>query len=112
MQSCEDLRDNMLARYGELLASPYPEFSEAEILEREKRIKNLLRRLDLDALLIAGAARPGTATGWTTGWSVIVEAVTVVLPDAPRTMFIQHFNHLPLARKVAWKADVQWGRRS
>ncbi|VAW76331.1 hypothetical protein MNBD_GAMMA13-1688 [hydrothermal vent metagenome] len=112
MQNSKDLKNDMLTRYGELLATPYPEFSEAEMLGREEKIKNLLDRLDLDALLIVEAARAGTATGWTTGWPVTAEAVTVILPDAPRTMFVQHFNHLPLAKKIAWKTDVRWGRRS
>ncbi len=112
MQSCEDLRNDMLARHGKLLASHYPAFSEVEMLGRKKRIEELLQGLGLDALMISEAARAGTATGWATGWPVTAEAVTIIAPDAPKTMFVQHFNHLPLARKIAWKTDVRWGERS
>lgn len=55
----------------------------------------------LDALIAVEAMRAGTATGWITGWPVTAEAVTLVIPNAPRRMFIQHFNHLPLARALA-----------
>ena len=108
MQSCEDLRNDMLARYWELLTSPYPTFSEAEMLGREKSLKDLLSRLDLNALMIAEAARAGTATGWTTGWPVTAEAVTVILPDAPRTMFIQYLDHL-LDRAPATRTTCRIG---
>jgi Xaa-Pro aminopeptidase len=26
-----------------------------------------------------------------------------------RTAFVQHFNHLPLARRLAWNTDMRWG---
>ena len=63
----------------------------------------------LDALIAAEAMRAGTATGWITGWPVTAEAVTLIIPGAARRMFIQHFNHLPLARRLAHDTEVLWG---
>ena len=68
--------------------------------------------MELDALIVAEALRAGSATGWITGWPVTAEAVTLIVPDAPRRMFIQHFNHLPLARQIAHDTEVLWGAHS
>jgi Xaa-Pro dipeptidase len=107
-----DLNNDVVKRHSDLLAQTYPAFSDAEMERREDRLKALMEARELDALMVVEAGRGGTATGWITGWPVTAEAVTVLGADMPRTMFIQHFNHIPLARKIAWRTDVQWGQRS
>lgn len=108
----ETLKSELLAEHSEILDPLYPSFSDAEMESREKKLNQILSAHDLDALLVVEAARAGTATGWITGWPVTAEAVTVFGPAVARTMFIQHFNHIPLARKIAWRTQVEWGRKS
>jgi Xaa-Pro dipeptidase len=79
---------------------------------REARLLDLADACGLDAVLVVEAGRAGSATGWITGWPVTAEAVSVLGRALPRTMYIQHFNHLPLARKIAWRTAVEWGRKS
>ena len=60
-------------------------------------------------LLVYGANRTGSAVQWLTGWPVTAEAAIIVTPGAPYVMFAHYFNHLPLARKLAWETEVRWG---
>jgi Xaa-Pro aminopeptidase len=53
--------------------------------------------------------RAGTATSWITGWPVTAEAVTLMIPGEARRMYVQHYNHLPLARSLARDTEVLWG---
>ena len=40
------------------------------------------------------------------------EAVGVLAPGKPDALFVQHVNHVPLARRLADKAEVAWGGQS
>jgi Xaa-Pro aminopeptidase len=46
---------------------------------------------------------------WLTGWPVTAEAVGVLTPAKPDALFIQHINHVPLAQRLADRAEVAWG---
>ena len=46
---------------------------------------------------------------WLTGWPVTAEAVGVFTPGQPDALFVQHVNHVPLARRLAAPAEVEWG---
>lgn len=109
MQSVSQRKAEIDARYADLLEPLYPRFSEAEMQRRARLIDEMMVREGLDALIVAEWMRAGTATGWITGWPVTAEAVTLLMPGAPRRLYIQHFNHLPLARKLAWETQVEWG---
>ena len=37
------------------------------------------------------------------------EAVGVFTPRVPDALFVQHVNHVPLARQLAERAEVAWG---
>jgi Xaa-Pro aminopeptidase len=76
---------------------------------RDGLIAQMMAAHELDALIAAEFMRAGTATGWITGWPVTAEAVTLMIPGMPRRMYVQHFNHLPLARQLAHDTDVLWG---
>jgi Xaa-Pro aminopeptidase len=102
----------MLSEYADILTQTYPAFSNQEMEAREALLSELAGARGLDAVLVVEAGRAGSATGWITGWPVTAEAVTVLGRALPRTMYIQHFNHLPLARQIAWRTSVEWGRKS
>jgi len=87
----------------------YPRFSDAEMARRRAAIENLLAEFALDHLVYCGANRFGSAVQWLTGWPVTAEAVGVLTPKIPDALFVQHINHVPLARRLAAPADVTWG---
>jgi Xaa-Pro dipeptidase len=72
----------------------------------------LRERSGVDLVLICGEQRAGGGVGWLTGWPVTAEAIAVF--DATRTpvLIIQHYNHVPLARRIAAQCEVRWGGTS
>ncbi|HEY2529508.1 MAG TPA: M24 family metallopeptidase [Xanthobacteraceae bacterium] len=87
----------------------YPQFSGAEMARRRSAIEVLLAAANIDHLVFCGANRFGSAVQWLTGWPVTAEAVGVFTPGEPEVLFVQHVNHVPLARKLAARAEVAWG---
>ena len=96
-------------RLRAILAAEYPRFSDAEMARRRTAIENLLAEAELDHLVYCGANRFGSSVQWLTGWPVTAEAVGVLTPKSPDALFIQHINHVPLARRLAAPAEVVWG---
>jgi Xaa-Pro aminopeptidase len=92
-----------------ILEAEYPRFSDAEMRRRRSEIEDLLKAAGLDHLVFCGANRFGSAVQWLTGWPVTAEAVGVFTPGRPDAMFVQHVNHVPLAQKLAERAEVAWG---
>ena len=86
--------------------SPPPDFSDAEIAARRARIEELARQHDLDAVVVYGANRFGSAVPWLTGWPVTREAVVVLRPGRRPALFVGFPNHVPNARRIARDADV------
>src|SRR5579863_2830091 len=76
---------------------------------RRAAIERLLGETGLDHLIYCGANRFGSAVQWLTGWPVTAEAVGVFTPGKPDALFVQHVNHVPLARRLAAPAEVAWG---
>ena len=109
MKSIAQIRTEIGSSFTDLLDTPYPRFSAAEMARRDAVLADMMAVHGLHALIAAEAARAGTATGWITGWPVTAEAVTLIIPGTGRRMFIQHFNHLPLARTLARDTEVLWG---
>jgi Xaa-Pro dipeptidase len=66
----------------------------------------------VDRVILYGADRSGSAVQWLTGWPVTREAAGVVGAGEQDTLFVQFYNHLPLARQLAASADVRWGGES
>jgi Xaa-Pro dipeptidase len=96
-------------RLRAILEAEYPRFSNAEMTRRRAAIGNLLGEFELDHLVYCGANRFGSAVQWLTGWPVTAEAVGALTPKIPDALFIQHINHVPLARQLAAPAEVAWG---
>jgi Xaa-Pro aminopeptidase len=87
----------------------YPRFSDTEMAQRRAAIASLLGEFGLDHLVFCGVNRFGSAVQWLTGWPVTAEAVGVFTAGLPDALFIQHVNHVPLARRLAERAEVTWG---
>jgi len=69
----------------------------------------VMSEAQVDHLIYYGVNRTGTAVEWLTQWPVTAEAAGVLTPGEPDTLFVQYFNHVPLARRLAEQAEVVWG---
>jgi Xaa-Pro aminopeptidase len=95
-----------------LAEAEYPRFSDAEMQRRRTALEALLGDAGVDHAVFCGANRFGSVVQWLTQWPVTAEAVGVFSPGKPDALFVQYFNHVPLARKLADRADVAWGGES
>jgi Xaa-Pro dipeptidase len=59
-----------------------PAFSTTEILRRRRLVEDCAAERGLDAVVVYGANRAGSAVPWLTGWPVTREAVVVMRPAA------------------------------
>jgi hypothetical protein len=100
---------NLPPRLMAILAQEYPRFSDAEFARRHKAIAEVMAKTDLDHVVASTDHRTGNVTQWVTGWPAIQEAYTVLKPGEPMTMFLEWWNHFPLASKLARGVDVHWG---
>ena len=94
-----------------ILSQEYGRFSDAEYARRRHRLGEVMARQGCDALLLAGEQRVGSAVHWVTAWGVTTEALVVFQPAERDALFIEHYNHLPNARRMAPGADVHWAER-
>jgi Xaa-Pro dipeptidase len=90
-------------------AAEYPRFSDAEMARRRAALLQVMERAGADHLLVCGEQRAGSGVGWLTSWPTTVEAYVVVAPREPQVMFVEWYNHWPLARKLARDTEVRWG---
>ena len=96
-------------RLKAIVEQAYPRFSDAEYARRHQRLAAVMENAGIDHLLVVTSNRAGNATQWVTGWPGTVEAYTIFKPGAKMSLFMEWYNHLPLARKIARDVDVQWG---
>lgn len=87
----------------------YPHFSPAEMTRRRERLEEVMDDFGVDLLVAYGGDRVGTAVHWISEWPVTREAALVVSPGEQDILLVQHYNHLPNARRLARSADVRWG---
>jgi len=92
-----------------LLAQDIPAFSEAEMMRRRKALEVVMQEAGVDALLLYGANRAGSAIQWITGWPVTAEGACLVVPGKQDVLWVEYFNHIPLATRIAAQADVRSG---
>ena len=85
----------------------HPRFSDAEMERRHAAIAQVMAERDVDQLLVYGANRFGLAVGWLTRWPVTREAFVLVAPGQPDVLFVDFYNHVPNARRLATEADVR-----
>jgi Xaa-Pro dipeptidase len=87
----------------------YPRFSAAEMAQRRAKLEEVMDDAGVDHVLAYGWGRVGAAVQWISEWPVTQEAGLLVRPGEQDILFVQHYNHLPNARRIARSADVQWG---
>lgn len=92
-----------------IVDAEYPRFSGAEMARRRTELERLLAGVECDHLVFLGANRFGAIVNWLTQWPVTTEAAGVFTGGQRDRMFIHYYNHLPLARRLAAEADVDWG---
>lgn len=92
-----------------LLEQEYPRFSDGEYARRHRALELVMQRHDVDHLLVVTDHRAGNAPQWVTGWPGTVEAYVIFKPGERMAMYVEWFNHLPLAKRLANGVDVRWG---
>ena len=84
-----------------------PPFSAAEIARRRRLVEDCAAERGLDAVVVYGANRSGSAVPWLTGWPVTREAVVVMRPAAQLVLLVGFANHVPNAERVAIDCEVR-----
>lgn len=95
-----------------LLDAERPHFSEQEMARRRTLLEELMRRKEVDYILFYGANWHGSSVTWVTHWPVTAEAAVVWSPRNPPVLLVQHYNHVPLARRIADSCEVRWAGES
>jgi Xaa-Pro aminopeptidase len=92
-------------------ASVYPTFSEAEFARRHQAVRAILNEEGAAALVVFGAGR-NLEIQYLTNWPGSREAYLIFPAAGELSMFVQLYNHLPNARRMAIVEDVRWGGTS
>jgi Xaa-Pro aminopeptidase len=100
---------NLDPRLAAIHAAEYPRFSDAEMARRRAMLARVMDEAGVDHLLMCGEQRAGTGVAWLTSWPATVEAYAIVAPKEPQVMYVEWYNHWPLARKLARDTEVRWG---
>jgi Xaa-Pro dipeptidase len=89
--------------------TPYPRFSDAEMTRRYAAVRALMLKEDLAALLVYGTASAFQAVHYLSNFAATREALLVFPAEGEPVLFIQMYNHVPTARRMACCSDVRWG---
>ena len=92
-----------------ILDQAYPRFSSTEYRRRRDALAGIMSTHGCDLLLVCGEQRAGGGVQWITGWPITVEAYVIVQPGEQQRMYMEWYNHWPLARRIAADTDVRWG---
>ena len=91
---------------------PFPAFSRDEFARRKRALIGAMQKMQVDHLIVCGEQRVGSGVGWLTGWPTTTEALVIVSPNEKNLMFVEWYNHLPLAERMAQDTDVKWGEHA
>jgi Xaa-Pro dipeptidase len=94
-----------------IVEAEFPRFSAAEMTRRRGAIAAAMKDAEIDHLVIYGANRSGNIIQWLTQWPVLTEAAGVHTPGRRDCLYIQYYNHVAQARRLA-EAQVEWGQQS
>jgi Xaa-Pro aminopeptidase len=87
--------------------TPYPRFSDAEMRRRHEAVAAAMAERGVDHLLVYGANRFGSAVAWLTRWPVTREAFVLVTPGEQDVLWVDFYNHVPNAQRIATECDVR-----
>jgi len=90
-------------------SSLYPRFSDAEFARRYAFVRTAMQEAGLSALVLHGTAGSYQEVQYLSNFLVTREAMLVFPAEGEPTLFVQYYNHVPNARRVASIADVRWG---
>ena len=99
-------------RLSAIVEAEYPRFNSAEMARRRALMDEAMAERGVDHLVSHGAWFGRAAVTWLTQWPVTVEALLVYTPGEEGALFVQFFNHVPLARRLTEGATVEWGGQS
>jgi Xaa-Pro dipeptidase len=68
---------------------------------------NVVAAAGADHVLMVTVQNVGNAARWMTSWPGTAEAV--FRPGEKMVMFVEYYNHLPLAREMARETETRWG---
>ncbi|MGZ8198795.1 MAG: M24 family metallopeptidase, partial [Burkholderiales bacterium] len=91
---------------------PYARFSDEEMARRRRALIGAMQKMQVDHLLVCGEQRVGSGVAWLTGWPATTEALVIVSPHEKNLMFMEWYNHFPLAKRLAHETDVRWGEHA
>ena len=94
-----------------ILAQEYGRMSDAEFVRRKLALGLVLAEHGCDTVLLCGEQRVGSGVHWITGWATTTEAKVLHMPGDQDLMWVEHYNHLPNARRMAIGVDVRWAER-
>ena len=92
-----------------ILQQEYPRFSAAEYARRGAALAEVMAARACDHLLVCGEQRVGGGVQWVTGWPVTTEGYVICQPGSRSRMYMEWYNHVPLAAAIACETDVRWG---
>ena len=86
----------------------YPRFSHAEFSHRYAAVRTIMQDAELTALVVYGSIGSQEIL-YFSDFEVTREAMLVFPAEGDPSFFIQMYNHVPNARRVASINDVRWG---
>jgi Xaa-Pro dipeptidase len=96
-------------RLAAIHSQEFPRFSDAEMVRRRTALERVMQEAGVDHLLMCGEQRVGSGVAWLTAWPTTTEAYVIVAPGEQKVMYMEWYNHWPLAQKMARDTDVRWG---
>ena len=88
---------------------PYPRFTTEEFSRRYAAVRVAMHEADLAALILYGTVGAYKEVLYLSNFLVTREAMLVFPVEGEPSLFVQMFNHVPNARRVANISDVRWG---
>jgi Xaa-Pro dipeptidase len=92
-------------------SSLYPRFSDAEFARRYALVRTAMQEAGLSALVLHGTAGSYQEVQYLSNFLVTREAMLIFPAEGEPTLFVQYYNHVPNARRVAIIADVPAHRK-
>ncbi|HZC04339.1 MAG TPA: Xaa-Pro peptidase family protein [Ktedonobacterales bacterium] len=90
----------------------FPRFSDAEFARRRQVVREIMAEQGIEALLLYGALGLDNEVSYLSNFLVSREAL-LLFPTAPEMgeplLFVQYYNHVPTARRMAHQCAVRWG---